>query len=45
MPKYTLKEQEDALKKVIDLINEYHLTIITEHTIKILPVQITEEAQ
>ena len=43
MAKYTQAEQEEALKKVIDIINEYHLVITTEHTIKLLTVPMEED--
>ena len=42
MAKYTREEQQDAIRQVVELINKYHLTIVSEHQIKIVPVN-TEE--
>lgn len=42
MPKYTKEEQQEAIKKVVALINEFHLQIVTEHQIKILPVNMED---
>ena len=42
MAKFTKEEQQQAIQKVIELINKYHLVITTEHQIKILPAQIEE---
>lgn len=42
MPKYTPEEQQEAIKKIVDLVNEYHLTIVTEQQIQILAVPFEE---
>ena len=42
MAKYTKEEQQNAIQQVVALINEYHLTIVTEHQIRILPADMEE---
>jgi len=32
-----IKERDEAIKKIVELLNKYDLTIITEHSIKIVP--------
>ena len=41
--KFTKKDQANAIKEIIRLLNEYHLTITTEHTIKIVPFETKED--
>lgn len=31
------KQREEAIKKIVELLNTYNLTITTEHRIKIIP--------
>jgi hypothetical protein len=31
------KGREEAIKQIVELLNKYGLTIITEHSIKIVP--------
>lgn len=38
MKKFTREEQQKAIEQVVQLINDYGLTITTEHQIKIVPV-------
>ena len=31
------KQREKAIKQIVDLLNKYDLTIIAEHSVKIIP--------
>jgi len=33
------KQRDGAIKQIVDLLNKYNLTIITEHNIKIIPIE------
>lgn len=37
MKKFTAEEQKKAIEQVVQLINDYGLSITTEHQIKIIP--------
>lgn len=40
--KYIKEEQQKAINKVVKLLNDYKLTILTEQVIKIVPLPIEE---
>jgi len=31
------KQRDEAIKQIVDLLNKFNLTIVTEHNIKIIP--------
>jgi len=38
------KQRDEAIKKIVEILNTYDLTIVTEHNIKIVPrQQLTKE--
>lgn len=39
---FTKEEQKEAINKVVKLLNDYKLTILTEQIIKIVPLEIKE---
>ena len=40
--KFTKEEQADAVNKIVELMNKYKITIVTEHDIRIVPLPIEE---
>ena len=40
--KYTKEEQQKAIDEVVKLLNKYELAVVTEHLIKIVPLETKE---
>ena len=39
---FTKKEQAEAVNKIVELMNKYKITVVTEQDIRIVPLDIEE---